>query len=225
VRDDEGTLSANTEDSADADADAGPNSAESRPTDQSREPTTTRRGFLAGAGGIAAATTAGLPQPARAAAIPPLRHAGADETTTICPFCGVGCGLVVYTREEGGKKKLIHTEGDSEHPISEGTLCSKGASISQITKNDRRMREVKYRAPGSTEFVTKDWDWALAEIAKRVKKTRDESFERVSGGRTVNRTEAIACLGGAALDNEEAYLLVKAMRIFGLTYIEHQARI
>ena len=137
----------------------------------------------------------------------------------------VGCGQIVYTKTENGQKKIIHTEGDSDHPISEGTLCSKGASISQLTKNDRRLKHVMYRAPGASEFVQKDWDWALKEIAKRVKKTRDESFELESGGRTVNRTEAIACLGGAALDNEEAYLLVKAMRSFGLTYIEHQARI
>ena len=189
-------------------------------------PATTRRGFLKGTGGAVAAT-AGLsvPATAEAAPIPPLKHAGADSTTTVCPFCGVGCGQIVYTKTEKGEKKVIHIEGDSDHPISEGTLCSKGASISQLTKNDRRLKHVMYRAPGSAEFVRKDWDWAMKKIAKRVKKTRDESFERESGGRTVNRTEAIACLGGAALDNEEAYLLVKAMRSFGSTYIEHQARI
>ena len=82
-----------------------------------------------------------------------------------------------------------------------------------------------YRGPGTRTFVEKSWDWALAEIAKRVKATRDGSFERESAGRTVNRSEAVACLGGAALDNEEGYLLVKAMRSFGFTYIEHQARI
>jgi formate dehydrogenase major subunit len=189
-------------------------------------PKTTRRGFLKGTGSAVAAS-AGLSAPtsAKAAPVPPLKLEGADATTTICPFCGVGCGQIVYTKTEKGQKKIIHTEGDSDHPISEGTLCSKGASISQLTKNDRRLKHVMYRAPGASEFVQKDWDWALKEIAKRVKKTRDESFELESGGRTVNRTEAIACLGGAALDNEEAYLLVKAMRSFGLTYIEHQARI
>jgi formate dehydrogenase major subunit len=189
-----------------------------------RIPETTRRGFLKGAGGAAAASV-GISSTASAAPIPPARTAGADQTTTICPFCGVGCGQIVYTKTERGKKKLLHVEGDSEHPISEGTLCSKGASISQLTNNDRRLKKVMYRAPGSTAFVEKSWDWALAEIAKRVKRTRDASFERERDGHTVNRTEAIACLGGAALDNEEAYLLVKAMRIFGLTYIEHQARI
>jgi formate dehydrogenase major subunit len=82
-----------------------------------------------------------------------------------------------------------------------------------------------YRAPGSSKFEPRSWEWSLARIAERVKQTRDASFQTKSGGRAVNRTEAIACLGGAALDNEECYLLVKAMRMLGLTYIEHQARI
>ncbi len=187
---------------------------------------TTRRGFLKGVGGAAAASL-GIPDESQARAIPPLKIEGAESTTTVCPFCGVGCGQRVYTKPDGkaDASALLHTEGDSEHPISEGTLCSKGAAISQLTNNERRLRKVLYRAPGAKSFEERSWDWAYKEIAKRFKKTRDASFQTTSGGRRVNRTEAIACLGGAALDNEECYLLVKAMRTFGLTYIEHQARI
>ncbi len=194
-------------------------------------PETTRRGFLKGAGGAAAASV-GLPAAGCTAPTPPLKTERAKATTTVCPFCGVGCGQVVYTdpdatpRADGGDgSELLHIEGDADHPISEGTLCSKGASISQLSQNERRLRHVLYRAPGASEFERRSWDWAFEEIAKRVKKTRDATFQTRSGKRTVNRTEAIACLGGAALDNEECYLLVKAMRLFGLTYIEHQARI
>jgi anaerobic selenocysteine-containing dehydrogenase len=182
-------------------------------------PKTTRRGFLAGAGSAAAA--AALPGAAEAS-VPPLKTSGATETITVCPFCGVGCGQIAYTNEQG---ELIHVEGDRDHPISEGTLCSKGASLSQVTNNPQRLRQVMYRAPGSAKFEPRSWEWAFAEIAKRVKATRDASFQTTVDGRPVNRTEAIACLGGAALDNEECYLLVKAMRMLGLTYIEHQARI
>ena len=152
---------------------------------------------------------------------PPLKTAGATQTTTVCPFCGVGCGQVAYTKGD----ELLHVEGDADHPISEGTLCSKGAALSQVTNNPRRLREVMYRAPGASSFEPRSWEWAFARIAERVKATRDASFETKSGARTVNRTEAIACLGGAALDNEECYMLVKAMRMLGITYIEHQARI
>jgi formate dehydrogenase major subunit len=142
-------------------------------------------------------------------------------TTTVCPFCGVGCGQVAYSDVDD----LLHVEGDADHPISEGTLCSKGAALSQITNNPHRLQQVMYRAPGSSKFEPRSWEWAYARIAERVKATRDASFQMKSGARTVNRTEAIACLGGAALDNEECYLLVKAMRMLGITYIEHQARI
>jgi formate dehydrogenase major subunit len=183
-------------------------------------PKTTRRGFLAGVG--SAGVAAGVPTAANAGAVPPLRTEGATQTTTVCPFCGVGCGQIAYTNDAG---ELIHVEGDPAHPISEGTLCSKGAALSQVTNNPQRLRQVLYRAPGSSKFEPRSWEWAYSRIAERVKATRDASFQTKSNGRTVNRTDAIACLGGAALDNEECYLLVKAMRMLGLTYIEHQARI
>ena len=182
-----------------------------------------RRDFLKTAGlGTAAAATGTVIAPGSAGAAPPsLKTDGATKTLTICPFCGVGCGQIAYTKGN----KLIHVEGDPDHPTSEGTLCSKGAALGQVTNNPRRLRQVMYRAPGSAKYEPRSWEWALARIAQRVKATRDASFQTKSGARTVNRTEAIACLGGAALDNEECYLLVKAMRMFGITYLEHQARI
>jgi formate dehydrogenase major subunit len=92
--------------------------------------------------------------------------------------------------------------------------------------NARRLQKVKYRAPGATQWEEKPWDWALDQIARRIKDTRDAHFVATDGeGRTVNRLEAICSLGGAALDSEECSLLVKAMRALGLVYIEHQARI
>jgi len=178
---------------------------------------TTRRELLQG---IGAAATVALPGDAKAAARE-LKTRGAEETTTVCPFCGVGCGQVAYAKDG----ELIHVEGDRKHPISEGTLCSKGAALSQVTNNPRRLREVLHRAPGSSEFEPVSWEWAYKRIAERVRETRDATFQREVDGRKVNRTEAIACLGGSALDNEECYLLVKLMRALGLAYIEHQARI
>ncbi len=150
----------------------------------------------------------------------PIRYA--KETTTICPFCAVGCGIIVHTQNG----KVINTEGDPDHPINEGTLCSKGASLYQIVNNPRRLTKPRYRAPGATEWKEVDWDWALDEIAKRIKKTRDETFVRKnSKGQVVNRCDGIAHVGSAALDNEECYILQKWLRSLGLVYIEHQARI
>jgi len=183
-------------------------------------PEATRRQFLKG---LTTGTVAigALTQSGCGPAIPPLKTRGATDTTTICPFCGVGCGQVVSTRDG----KVINIEGDPGHPISEGTLCSKGASAIQVVNNSRRLQKVLYRAPNGKAWEEKSWDWALERIAARVKETRDKTFQTSVEGRVVNRTEAIACLGGSALDNEEAYLLVKLMRALGLVYIEHQARL
>ena len=180
----------------------------------------TRRQFLKGVTTGAAALGV-LSETGCAPAAPALKTKGATATTTVCPFCGVGCGQVVSTREG----RVINIEGDPGHPISEGTLCSKGASAIQVVNNSRRLKKVLYRAPGGKKWEEKNWDWALERIAAKVKETRDKTFKTNINGKTVNRTEAIACLGGSALDNEEAYLLVKLMRALGLVYIEHQARL
>jgi formate dehydrogenase major subunit len=167
-----------------------------------------------------------------------LRIKGAKETRTICPFCSVGCGIIVHTKDG----KAVYTEGDPEHPINEGTLCSKGASLYQIINNPTRLTKPKYRAAGATEWKEVEWDWTLDEIAKRVKDTRDRTFKITSKSKVkekaadgtetviekdfvVNRTDGIAHIGSAALDNEECYMLQKLVRSWGLVYIEHQARI
>lgn len=175
--------------------------------------------------------------PAEAAA-QDLRIKGAAVTKSVCPFCSVGCGIIVHTKDG----KVVNTEGDPDHPISEGTLCSKGASLNEIINNPERLLKPKYRAAGATEWKEVEWDWALGEIAKRVKDTRDRTFKITSKSKItekaadgteknvekasiVNRTDAIAHVGSAALDNEECYLLQKLLRSWGLVYIEHQARI
>lgn len=170
----------------------------------------------------AALTNLGFDLSEVALAAQALRIAGAKETTTICCYCSVGCGAIVHTSGD----KAINIEGDPDHPISEGTLCSKGQSLYQLANNDLRLNKVKYRAAGAKNWEEKDWDWAMKEIAKRVKATRDATFkEKDEKGITVNRTEAIAQLGGAAHDNEECYLLTKMARALGIVYLEHQARI
>ena len=154
-------------------------------------------------------------------------HKSIGETPTICCYCGVGCGAIVGSQDD----RIVNVEGDPDHPINQGSLCSKGSALAQLNTvdgvvNPRRLQKVKYRASGSSTWEEKDWEWAINEIAKRVKSTRDDNFiETDSEGRTVNRLEAIASLGGAALDSEECSLLVKANRSLGLVYIEHQARI
>lgn len=145
----------------------------------------------------------------------------ATKTTTICPYCAVGCGFVVHA----SAGKVINIEGDPEHPINEGTACPKGSSLFQFANNDKRLTKVLYRAPKATEWEEKDWEEATSMIAERIKATRDATFTvHNDDGATVNRTLGIGSLGSAALDNEECYLYQKFLRGLGLVYIEHQAR-
>ena len=149
----------------------------------------------------------------------------AKETTTICCYCAVGCGAIVHTSKKGDGR-VINIEGDPDHVINRGALCSKGAALSQLVENDQRLTEPMYRAPYSKEWQKVSWDWALKQIAKRVKATRDATFEATNAkGQVVNRTGGIASVGSAALDNEECWIYQALMRAVGLTYIEHQARI
>lgn len=159
--------------------------------------------------------------PTLAKEVIPLRIRKAKVTFTICPFCAVGCGLLVHTEDN----KVLYSEGNPDHPINEGSACAKGSALFAIPNVERRVTHVLYRAPHSEQWEVKSWDWALPEIAKRIKKTRDKYFITKENGVIVNRCESIACLGGAAHENEECYLLIKLMRALGLVYIEHQARI
>jgi len=145
------------------------------------------------------------------------------ETPTICPYDASGCGFIVEVQDG----KIINIEGDPDHPINRGAACAKGASMRQLSAdNPWRLSKVLYRAPGGTEWQEKNWDWALDTIARRIKDTRDAAFiEKDKDGNIVNRNEAIANLGGSALDNEECYLLSKLTRALGIVYLEHHARI
>lgn len=153
-----------------------------------------------------------------------LKTREAKETTSVCCYCAVGCGLIVHTDTK--TKRAVNVEGDPDHPINEGSLCAKGASIYQLGENKDRITKPMYRAPKSDKWEEKSWDWMITEIAKRVKQSRDESFSvKNDKGEVVNRTNGIASVGSAALDNEECWVYQSFLRSLGLVYIEHQARI
>ncbi len=157
-----------------------------------------------------------------AGVVKPAKITDAAVITSICPYCGVGCGLVAYTKNGN----LVDVEGDPDHPINQGTLCSKGQAVFEVVTSPRRLKKVRYRAAGSDRWEEKDLDWAIKTLAERVKTTRDAAFMAKSpAGVTVNRTEALASIGGAALNNEECYLLAKLSRALGIVYLEHQARL
>ncbi|RME49822.1 MAG: formate dehydrogenase, partial [Caldilineae bacterium] len=110
----------------------------------------------------------GVSLPAAADSSPP-RLKWTQETATICPYCAVGCGIIVGSREG----RVVNTEGDPDHPINRGALCSKGSTLRQLVNSDRRITQPLYRAPGAADWQPVSWEWALDEIARRIKHTRD----------------------------------------------------
>ena len=151
------------------------------------------------------------------------RLRGATVTESVCPYCAVGCGQLIFSKAG----ELIDIEGDPDSPISVGHLCPKGANAFQLAVNSHRVRKVLYRAPYSDHWETRTLDWALDQIAERVKKTRDADFTtRDENGRLLNSVRSIGTLGGASLDNEENYLIKKLFGGgLGVVSIENQARI
>ena len=149
----------------------------------------------------------------------------ARESKTICPYCSVGCGAIVHTRIEGDRRTL-NIEGDPDHVINRGSLCAKGGGLYQLVENENRLTQPLYRAPYSNEWKPVSWEWAIDQIADRIKKTRDAGFiHKNDAGDVVNRVTNIASMGSAALDNEECWILQALLRAMGLVYIEHQARL
>lgn len=155
-----------------------------------------------------------------------------EEYTNICCYCAGGCGSLCSVRDG----ELINLEGDPDHPINQGGLCPKGAAMFQlrnivdpetheIVKNPDRVTHPMVRRPGASEWEPITWDEAIAEIARKVKDTRDASFIETENGMTVNYTPGIASLGGSQQNSEEEYLILKAMRSLGIVAIDNQARV
>src|SRR3982075_43880 len=191
---------------------------------------TTRRQFLkvSTVGGVAASLLGFDLTPAYAQ-LRQLKISRTTETRSTCPYCSVSCGVIIYTIGDKAKNvvpQVMHVEGDPDHPINRGTLCPKGASLLQDIVNERRLVKPQVRRPGSDHWDDISWDDAISEIARWVKKTRDESFiEKDANGLTANRVETIGWIGGCTDTNELNYLAGKFMRGMGACYYETQARV
>jgi formate dehydrogenase major subunit len=150
------------------------------------------------------------------------RIAGLKATESVCPYCAVGCGQVVYTRDG----ELVDIEGNPNSPINQGTLCPKGSASRQLVMAPGRLTKVKYRRPGGTEWEELELETAMDMIAERLIAARENGWQDTDDeGHRVDRTMGFAHLGGATLDNEENYLIKKAFTAMGAIQIENQARI
>ena len=192
-----------------------------------------RRDFLKIAGGgftLGGALALGADLRPALARAQRLKLADTTEVPSICPYCAVGCGMLISVKDN----QIINIEGNPDSPISRGSLCPKGSAAFQLAVNPLRATRVKYRAPGASDWEEKPLDWAMERIAQLVKQTRDENFvesfattdkDGAEVRKRVNHTQAIASLGGATLDNEWNYAQLKLMRALGVVWLENQARI
>lgn len=151
------------------------------------------------------------------------------ETRNTCPYCSVGCGILMYGLGDGAKNaaaSIIHIEGDPDHPVNRGTLCPKGASLVDFIHSPSRLLEPEYRAPGSSEWTKISWDKALDRIAKLMKEDRDANFiEQTPDGKTVNRWLTTGMLAASAASNEAGYITHKTIRSLGMLAFDNQARV
>ena len=192
---------------------------------------TSRRDFLkiSTLGGVAVSVIGFDLTPAYAE-VRELKIARTTETPSTCPYCAVGCGVIIHTlgdKSANVRPAVVHIEGDPDHPTNRGALCSKGMTLKQDVINERRITTVKYRAPGSDKWEEKSWDFAIDRIAHLLKQSRDEKLITTdSQGHTINALTSVGVIGGCTDTNEINYLLVKAFRAgLGIVPMEQQARI
>ena len=151
------------------------------------------------------------------------------EARSTCPYCSVSCGVILYSigdKSKNIKARLIHIEGDPDHPVNRGTLCSKGAGLLDLVHSPNRVLHPEVREPGAKEWKRISWDDALTRIAKHLKADRDAGFiEKNESGVTVNRWPTTGFLSSPSISNEASYLSVKIARAWGMIGIDMPARL
>lgn len=192
-----------------------------------------RRQFFKVAGiGLAGSSLGALgmaPTPAFAEQVRHFKLAHTHETRNTCPYCSVGCGLIMYSQGDGAKnvaQSIIHIEGDADHPVNRGTLCPKGAGLLDFIHSPGRLLYPQTRKPGSSEWTRIGWDEALDRIADLMKTDRDANFiEKNANGQTVNRWLTTGFLAASAASNEAGYITQKVIRSLGMLGFDNQARV
>jgi formate dehydrogenase major subunit len=151
------------------------------------------------------------------------------ETRNTCPYCSVGCGIIMYSLGDKAKNtvaSIMHVEGDPDHPVNRGTLCPKGAGLLDFIHSSNRLKVPEVREPGSSEWKPISWNDAVTRIAALMKADRDANFQAANAdGKTVNRWLTTGMLAASASSNESGYLTGKVMRSMGLLVFDNQARV
>jgi formate dehydrogenase major subunit len=193
-----------------------------------------RRGFIKLTGASLAVSSLGAlgfghAGEALAAAVRPFKLSATTETRNTCTYCSVACGILIYSmgdRAKNARSNIIHIEGDPDHPVNRGTLCPKGAALLDVVHAPTRLKNPRYRAPGSDQFKDVTWDFAFDRIARLMKDDRDKNFiAKNKDGTTVNRWTSVGMLAASASSSETSYLTWKVARSLGMVVFDNQARV
>jgi len=192
---------------------------------------TRRQFFKVCAGGLGSSSLAmlGFSPSDALAEVREFKLARTTETRNTCPYCSVGCGILIYSLGDKAKNvhaKVVHIEGDPDHPVNRGTLCPKGAGLLDFVHSPNRLKHPEYRAPGSKAWTRISWDEAYTRIGKLMKEDRDKNFiAKNKDGATVNRWVTTGFLAASASSNESGYLTHKVVRSLGMLAFDNQARV
>jgi formate dehydrogenase major subunit len=192
----------------------------------------TRRRFLQLTGTTLGATSLaalGFSADEAKAEVRNFKLARTTETRNTCPYCSVGCGIIMHSlgdKAKNARSEIVHIEGDPDHPVNRGTLCPKGASLLDFIHSPNRLRHPEWRKPGSDHFERVTWDFALDRITKLMKEDRDKNFiAKNAKGVTVNRWNTFGMLAASASSNETGYVTHKVFRALGGVALDNQARV
>ncbi len=190
-----------------------------------------RQFFKVCAGGVAGSSLAllGFSPTAVLAEVRNFKLERTTETRNTCPYCAVGCGILMYSigdKAKNARSEIIHIEGDPDHPVNRGTLCPKGAALLDFIRSPSRLRHPEVREAGSDAWKRISWDEAFDRIARHMKADRDKNFvEKTADGLTVNRWLTTGLLAASASSNESGYLTHKVVRSLGILAFDNQARV
>ncbi len=198
-----------------------------------------RRQFLGASVGAGAAVTSslaltdttayGFDLRAAASQVKELKISRTRQTHSVCPYCAVGCGVVIHTlgdNSDNVRSTVVHVEGDPDSPINRGALCPKGITLKRFIVNEDRLTRPLHRLPGSSQWQPLSWEAAYERMARLIKQSRDAGFEVDDAqGRRVNRWPNVALIGDCTDTNEVNYLLGKLRFALGIVAYENQARL
>jgi formate dehydrogenase major subunit len=193
-----------------------------------------RRRFLKLSGATLAASSVGAlgfgaAGEALAATVRPFKLERTTETRNTCTYCAVSCGILIYSlgdRAKNARPRIIHIEGDPDHPVNRGTLCPKGSALLDVVYSPTRLKFPMHRAPNGTEWKRVSWEFTIDRIAKLIKEDRDKNFVATNAaGTTVNRWTTTGMLAASASTNETAFITWKMARSFGMLVFDNQARV